>query len=50
MTSRMKPFTVLEYRQAWHIRNGRYFREAVVRRADGALRLFLIPDGKVGEL
>jgi hypothetical protein len=44
-------FTVLERRQAWRIIRGTYYRETVVRRsADGALRLFLIPDGKVGEL
>lgn len=43
-------FTVLERRQAWRIIRGTYYRETVVRRMDGALRLFLIPDGKVGEL
>lgn len=43
-------FTILEFRQAWHIRDGRYFREAVARRADGSLRLILLPDGHLGDL
>ena len=42
-------YEVLERRQAWRIVGRTYYREAVVRRADGAIRLFLIPDGKLGE-
>lgn len=43
-------YTVIELRQAWRLIEGRYFREALVLRADGALRLFLIPDGRMGEM
>lgn len=42
-------YRILEFRQAWHIRDGRYWREAIARRADGALRLILLPDGHLGD-
>lgn len=42
-------FKVLEYRQAWELRDGRWFRHAVVRRADGELRRYLLPDGRFGQ-
>jgi hypothetical protein len=37
-------YEVLQWRQTWRIRNGQPYREAVVRRADGELRIFLIAD------
>lgn len=42
--SRRPSYTVLEWRQTWHILEGSHYREAVVRRADGELRLFWIRD------
>ena len=49
MRTKRPEFTVLEYRQRWHVVGERVYREAVVRRADGELRIFLMPEGRLGE-
>lgn len=46
---RTKDYTVVEFRQAWRIAEGAYWREAVIRRANGVLRLAYVFDGRLGQ-
>lgn len=45
----MRGYTVVEQRQAWRIHDGAYWRESVIRRRDGVLRLAYVFDGYLGE-
>lgn len=41
--------TIVQTTQHWRIIRGRWYRDCIVRLADGQLRLYAIPEGRVGE-
>lgn len=47
---RQPQYEVLEYRNHYRIIRSRVYRDAIVRLSDGQVRLYALPEARLGEL